>query len=165
MTIANCKQCGRVFQRQYSPLCPPCHQEANNRISQVYRFIQAHPHMTMEEVACSCDVPLKDVEAMLFEGKLGTAATNLVAHCQRCHSPILASRGRFCPSCAEKVETEAGLHEEKQRPKSPPPEPDEARPRKPLTSPEPAQPAPLSRAINDEPAGGHSYGFQRLSES
>jgi hypothetical protein len=111
MTVANCSKCRRIFQRTHGPLCPECHQESISQVSQVYRFVQNNPQMTLDEIAEHCGVPFKELEKMLFEGKLGTAASKVIYHCQRCGQPMAAMmrRGRFCMGCAGKIENEAGL--------------------------------------------------------
>jgi predicted amidophosphoribosyltransferase len=106
MPVANCSKCNKLFQRTTVPFCPACQQESQSHISAVYRFIYDHPNLTTEEIAKQCDVPLKELEAMLFSGKLGTAAERVISHCQSCNRsiPALKQKGRFCPACALKLE-------------------------------------------------------------
>lgn len=165
MTIANCAKCGRIFQRTHSPMCPPCVQETASLISMVYRFIQANPALTIDQVADQCGLPLRDVEAMLFQGKLGTAAAHLMSYCQRCNVPIVASRGHFCVNCAGKLENEATkqiLPEDK-------PPPPSAMAARQFHSGQPGlKPNRLEfedPRLHNKPAGENSYGFKRLSES
>ena len=112
MPVSNCAKCKRVFSRTHSPLCPACQQAAFSQVSHVYRFVQGNPQMTLEEIAENCTVSVKELEKMLSEGKLGTAASKIIYHCQRCSVTlsVVMRRGRFCPECAEKIEAEAGLH-------------------------------------------------------
>jgi hypothetical protein len=94
-------------------MCPECHQIYMTKLSNVYRFIQENPLLTLEDIAEQCDLPLKEVESLFFQGKLGTATTQVIYHCQLCNRPMSASmrKGRFCVSCAEQFEAEAGLNE------------------------------------------------------
>lgn len=159
-------------------MCPECHQESLSQVSYVYRFVQENPQMTLEDIADHCHVPFKELEKMFFEGKLGTAASNVIYHCQRCGRPMSAimRRGRFCIGCAEKIETEAGislLEKEKQEKK-----PTVRRADRPDT--EPAGPTPIEAARrpeadfdreyedyeSEEPASPlpDSYGFKRINE-
>lgn len=112
MTVANCRKCRKIFQRTTNPLCSECHQQSLNQVSNAYRFIQENPHLTLEEVSDHCQIPYKELETMLFDGKLGTAAGSVIYHCQRCTRPMSAimRRGRFCMSCADKIENQAGLN-------------------------------------------------------
>ena len=112
-SVANCTQCQRIFQRVHSPMCPECHQEYMSKFSNVYRYVQEHPHLTLEDIATHCDIPVRDVEALFFQGKLGTASNHVIYHCQRCNRPMAPAmrKGRFCVSCAGQFENEAGLIE------------------------------------------------------
>jgi hypothetical protein len=113
MRIANCVKCRRIFQRAASALCPECYRISLSQVSSAYRFIQQNPHLTLEEVADQCLIPYKELEQMLFDGKLGLAASNVIYHCQRCGRPTNARirRGHFCLACADRIENAAGLHQ------------------------------------------------------
>jgi hypothetical protein len=93
-------------------MCSECNQLSLSQVSSAYRFIQQNPHLTLEEVADSCLIPYKELEQMLFDGKLGLAASNVIYHCQRCGRPTDARirRGHFCVGCADQIENAAGLH-------------------------------------------------------
>jgi hypothetical protein len=112
MRLANCVKCRRIFQRTISAMCPECYQVSLSQVSSAYRFILKNPHLTLEEVADSCLIPYKELEQMLFDGKLGLAASNVIYHCQRCGRPTDARirRGHFCNGCADRIESAAGLH-------------------------------------------------------
>jgi hypothetical protein len=113
MRLANCVKCRRIFQRTASAMCPECHRVSQSQVSSAYRFIQQNPHLTLEEVADHCLIPYRDLEQMLFDGKLGLAASNVIYHCQRCGRPTDARmrRGHFCVGCADRIENAAGLHQ------------------------------------------------------
>lgn len=115
--------------------------------------------MTLEDIAEQCDLPFREVEALFFQGKLGTATGQVIYHCQFCNRPMAAHmrRGRFCVHCTEQFEAEAGLSEteaEKLRVK--------ARPKQEqCLSSEVSQNA---SAANEEPAvSTESYGFKRIN--
>ena len=100
MTVANCKKCNRVFQRQHSPLCAACLEENSSLLSTAYRFIQANPQTLLEEVAAYCGTPYRELEALFLEGKLGTAAQQVLYRCQRCHTPMDAARRKAASAFA-----------------------------------------------------------------
>ena len=112
--IANCKRCTRIFQVRYSPYCPECYQVHQAHFSHVYNFVQEHPHMTLQDIARHCHLPLKEVEDLFYDGHLGTAAKHVIYHCQRCNRAMAGyqKQGRFfCSTCTGKIETEAKLNE------------------------------------------------------
>ena len=104
MNVANCTKCGKIFQRTNSPFCPTCFQDSVSNVSQVYRYIQSRPEAVIDDVASALGVPVKEIEQMIIEGKLGTAAGHLKSHCHNCETLMVASRGRFCTVCADKME-------------------------------------------------------------
>lgn len=121
--VANCKRCNRIFQKIYSPMCPECYLAYMNTFSEVYRYVQENPELTLEEISEQCGVPLKDMKEIFYDGKLGTATANVAYSCLRCGISMkpIHRRGRFCIRCTEKIETEAGLdvkREEEKRKKS-----------------------------------------------
>lgn len=112
MPLSNCSKCNRLFQQTLNLLCPACHQEAMIRTSVVYEFLQSHPPQTLESVAAAFNLPIKELEGLLYSGKLGTAANKIICHCQACQKvlPLNGSKGRFCPDCALKLENkQSGL--------------------------------------------------------
>jgi hypothetical protein len=173
MPVANCPKCNKLFQRTTVPLCPACHQESQNHISAVYRFICDHPNQTTDEIAKQCNLPLKELETILFSGSLGTAAQHVIFHCQRCNRAMsaLKRKGHFCPECAMKLDVKEKEH------------PADKSAAKELPSAK-AKPADDTRDVRANPAAGSalsevpvapkqesvrslpdSYGFTRSSEN
>ena len=79
------------------------------QVSVICQFLHSHPAQTLEEVAAACGISGKELETLLYSGKLGTAAHKIICHCQACHKGISAtgSKGRFCMDCAQKLENKA----------------------------------------------------------
>ncbi len=67
--------------------------------------------MTLEDIARCCHIPISKLEALFFDGHLGTAAQHILYQCARCGVPMSTAqhRGRFCTACTGKVETEIRL--------------------------------------------------------
>lgn len=126
MTIANCAKCNKVFQKMdASPLCSACMDATKSHAEHVTDFVWSHPGLTLEEVAKQCGLSVKDMEEMLFSGRLGRASAHVMFKCQSCHLKMSAQlrKGRFCPECAAKIESkvnqlerEASLQKEKSHP-------------------------------------------------
>lgn len=161
-TVANCTQCNRIFKRHLSPMCPECHQAYMEKLSSVYRFIQENPQLTLEDIAEQCKLPYREVETFFFKGKLGTATSQVIYHCQLCNRPLAANmrKGRFCFSCSEQFENEARLNESPMVEKAPavkvvPSKTSLDEDTAPVASPLPER---------EEPAAStESYGFKRLN--
>jgi DNA-directed RNA polymerase subunit RPC12/RpoP len=164
--IANCLHCNRIFRKHENPLCPECHQAALAKFSHVYRFVQENPNSTLENIAEQCNVPLREVQTLFFQGKLGTATAQIIYHCLRCNRPLAANmrKGRFCMHCTEQFEAEAGLNDTEQPEKT-----NKRRIIKQKSTPkgdEPPPPPSLAEPVqnNEEPASlEESYGFNRLT--
>lgn len=170
MPIENCSKCQKIFQRTLHPLCPTCHQQSMGKLSEVYQFIQSNPQQTIEKVAAGCNLPVKELESMLYAGKLGDAAGKIMSHCQSCAKtiPVMGQKGRFCMDCATKLEnkpeketvekaaTAAPLNK---RGVSGKPEKDNARPEnEEVTGESAVSVAPVKVEAPPQP-NAHAYGF------
>ena len=108
-TIVNCKQCKRLFrQLTAKDMCPECSSEYHDQLSKVYQHVLRHERLSLEDIATQCKIPLSQVEAYFYDGKLGTASGHITSKCNRCGMDVLPiqRKGRFCIECANKVETE-----------------------------------------------------------
>jgi predicted amidophosphoribosyltransferase len=168
MPVANCPKCNKVFQRTVNPLCPTCHQETLSNVSVVYRFVQEHPQQTLEQIAKHCNLTAKELETIVFSGKLGTAAHQIIFYCQGCNRKVsaLKRKGHFCPECAVKLEPKNATAEvsERKAPKT-------ARTRPAIPSPEEIIEEEVAETFAEPPQKHESvsplldsYGFKRASE-
>ncbi len=195
MNIINCVRCNKLIQQSYSSLCPDCRAATYDHASHVREFVMAHPGLMVEEVARDCQLSLKDMEDMLFSGRLGSAAAMIMFKCQSCHTKVSAQhrKGRFCPECANKIETQviqlerdAAAQKEKEKAAQPQRKPEKKTPapkptpdvaaaageHTPDAAQKPAPPEPKSVAGPPEmPAkqesaspASDSYGFKRLKD-
>ncbi len=179
-SIINCRRCGQVFRRQGEAYCKVCAREIQEATHRVYDYLHQNPGQTIQEIARACDVVERDIEAMIYEGGLGTAAASVMVHCYRCSriTPLSRQKGRFCADCADAVEEGARLEQalrkegtHKPSTKAVPEKgtkiPDQSSHRQ--TESSPAQPgleteeAPRSRGLPPEVAGENfnPYGFKR----
>jgi ribosomal protein L44E len=108
MSLDNCKQCGRIFHKTISPLCKSCYTYEQEQNLQMYRFIQENPGITMEELAERFNMPIKEIEALVFSGVLGTANQLIRSTCSLCgcEMTLLNRVGYFCYSCNQFMESE-----------------------------------------------------------
>jgi len=113
MDIANCIRCNKVFQKSQGALCSDCIGATKGLVRLVIDFVLEHPGLMVEDVAQKCHLPLKDMEEMLFSGRLASASAYIMFKCQGCHKKMSARlrKGRFCSECAEKIESKVNLPE------------------------------------------------------
>lgn len=110
MSLDNCKRCGRLFQKHLTSLCKDCYSFEQNQNMEIYRFVQANPGITIDEIAEHFGMNLRDVEQLVFSGALGTANQLIKTQCARCKCEMtFVNRiGYFCYSCNKFIEKEAG---------------------------------------------------------
>ena len=195
MNIINCARCNKIIQQSYSSLCPDCRAATYDHASHVRDFVLAHPGLLVEEVARDCQLSVKDMEEMLFSGRLGSAAAMILFKCQSCQTKMSAQhrKGRFCPDCANKIETqviqlerEAAAQKEKEKAAQPQRKPDKKVPgpkgpsevaasagepaAEAAHKPTPPEPKPegagAEMPVKQESASpaSDSYGFKRLKD-
>jgi hypothetical protein len=114
--ITNCLKCNKVFPQGHSPICAECVAANKTQVRQVVDFVSANPGLTLQELASKTGLQLKDLEEMLFSGRLGTAAECILLKCQGCQAKmsVRSGKGHFCQECASLIE-----------PKTPQPDPDQ----------------------------------------
>lgn len=177
MPLDNCRQCGRIFQRTISPLCKSCYTFEQERHITMYRYIQENPGITMAALSEKFDIPMKELESLLFSGALGTANQLIVTNCSRCgcEMSFLNRVGYFCYSCNCFVEHEAAVAKSAIDPRSRVKalllknSPhlrqalQERKPHESTSGPQSPEPLPSSRAEKQDTGSGRElrYGFRR----
>ncbi len=108
MSIANCKRCGRVFQKTISPLCQNCLNYEDSQSREIYRYVQANPGVNEKKLAEQFEIPVQDVENLLFSGLLGTAGGLVLSQCARCKCDMSLIRQTkyYCEPCNRIIKEE-----------------------------------------------------------
>jgi uncharacterized protein len=111
MSLANCKHCGRLFQRSYSDLCRGCYAYDKSQSMEIYRHIQENPGISMIELSEKFNTTVREIESLIFSGVLGTANLLVRSYCAlcKCEMTFVNRIGHFCYSCNNFVEKEAGV--------------------------------------------------------
>lgn len=101
MPLENCKHCNTLFQMTVSPLCPECFKADQENKREIFHYVHENPGVDMEEIAEKFDIPLKEIETILFSGSLGTANDLIASTCSRCGCKMTSSDrvGHFCRKC------------------------------------------------------------------
>lgn len=98
MAIANCKRCGKIYNRVRRDICPACIVEEDQAFALVRAYLHDHRDATMEEVVEATDVSTELIISMIRDGRLILRDNpNLMYACENCGRPTQV--GRFCSDC------------------------------------------------------------------
>ncbi|GGE36160.1 hypothetical protein GCM10011391_13700 [Pullulanibacillus camelliae] len=110
--LANCKNCGKLFVRTTSDICPACHKEDEKKFQKVYKFISKRENReaTVQELHDTTGVEEKLIFRWIEEGRLLVKNfPNLFYPCSSCGEPIQS--GRLCENCASKIKRDLETYE------------------------------------------------------
>lgn len=106
MPIANCKRCGRMFNRVRRDICPSCVAEEENMFQAVRKYLRDHRNASMSELVEATEIPMEFIVEMIRDGRIILRDNpNLTYECERCGQPTQS--GRYCAKCTQ--ELAAGL--------------------------------------------------------
>lgn len=106
MTIANCKRCGRMYNRIRRDICPPCVEDEEKAFQTVRTYLREHRDATMDGLVEATGVDMQLIVDMIRDGRLILRDNpNLTYQCERCGQPTQS--GRYCAACTK--ELAAGL--------------------------------------------------------
>ncbi|MCL6633707.1 MAG: hypothetical protein K6T63_13875 [Alicyclobacillus herbarius] len=102
MPIANCKRCGRIFNRVRRDICPACIAEEDAAFEKVRAYLREHRFATMPETSEATGVDLDLMIEMVKSGRLILRDNpNFTYACERCGAPTQV--GRFCARCTREL--------------------------------------------------------------
>ncbi|KEO84061.1 TIGR03826 family flagellar region protein [Tumebacillus flagellatus] len=103
MALANCKRCGRLYNRMFSEICGECSKEDDELFFLVRDYLQEHRRASMYEVSEGTGVEVSTIIRFIREGRVQTLDNpNLNYPCDNCGTPIQIDR--FCKSCKDKLQ-------------------------------------------------------------
>lgn len=104
MGIANCKQCGRLYnQNSFHDICSACVKEEEQMFFTVRDYLKENRRATVNEVHEATEIPIKTIMKFLRDGRLSTYDNpNLKFPCDSCGEPI--AEGRYCRPCKQRLE-------------------------------------------------------------
>lgn len=105
MSIANCKQCGKLFKQDNAPICPGCQDTRQQKMHEVYQYIQAHPGISITQICRRFDLTVDQVEQIVFSPEMGTASLVVQSECSGCKKTISVYQraGKFCVECSKRM--------------------------------------------------------------
>ena len=102
MTVANCKRCGRIFNRVRRDICPSCITEEDQVFIKVRHYLRENPNAYMDSVVLETGVELEIIIEMIRDGRLILSNNpNMGYACERCGLPTQI--GRYCAKCTKEV--------------------------------------------------------------
>lgn len=99
MPLANCKECGRLFVKVTSDICPDCQRKEEEEFNLVKEYLKNHPNANLSEIMEATGVSENRISKFIRIGRLSIKPT-----CEACGKPI--DSGRFCPECRLKLLSE-----------------------------------------------------------
>jgi len=96
MPLANCKECGKLFVKISSDICPECQKKEEEDFNRVREYLKTHPNANLQEIIDATGVSEAKVSKFIRAGRLSIKPT-----CESCGKPI--DSGRFCPECRLKL--------------------------------------------------------------
>lgn len=104
MPVANCKRCGRIYNRVRRDICSACIKEEDEIYLLVREFLRQHPDASMGDVLDNTGVELETLVEMIQDGRLIISNNpNLLYSCERCGNDTQS--GRYCVQCTKELVT------------------------------------------------------------
>lgn len=100
MGIANCSECGKLFMKTNSPLCPNCLIKEEEYEAIVAEYVRDHPKVSVREVCEATGIKERTISRMLKSGRL--VGADISYPCQKCGEMIFS--GAYCNKCSEELQ-------------------------------------------------------------
>ncbi len=105
MLLANCRRCGKLFNRIGQDLCPDCIREEEEKINEIREYLRHHPRANIYEVSQKTSATYDEIVDLIRTGKLMLRQyPNVVYPCDKCGSPT--QTGRLCMNCEQELMSE-----------------------------------------------------------
>lgn len=100
VVLANCKDCGRLFNRGIRDICPECIRQDESDFLKVNDYLRDHRGASPQEVSEQTEIALAKIYRYIREGRILVANfPGMTYPCERCGEPI--QKGRFCRACSD----------------------------------------------------------------
>lgn len=105
MSLSNCKDCGKVFQKTITDSCPACVKKKNDNIAKIDSYAFKNRDFTLEELSKKTDISVDDIRKLLAEGKINSIKS-LKTKCEMCGKETLVSTTTFlCRDCVSDIKS------------------------------------------------------------
>jgi flagellar operon protein (TIGR03826 family) len=105
MGLANCKNCGRLYNQAHRDICPVCIKEEDDKFIIIRNYLKDHRGASVYEVNEATEVETLTIIKFIREGRLSAFDNpNLNFPCEACSTPI--TEGRFCKPCTDRLKND-----------------------------------------------------------
>jgi flagellar operon protein (TIGR03826 family) len=99
MALANCKECGRLFNMTVRDVCQLCVEKEEQDFEKVYTFLRNNGSSHIDIIHKDTGVDKKRLMRFLAEGRF--EGVTITYKCDSCGEPI--TNGKLCSKCVEKI--------------------------------------------------------------
>jgi len=96
MALANCRECGKLFLKISSDICPECQKKEEEDFNRVKDYLKENPNAKIAEIMEGTGVTETRINKFIRAGRLSIKPT-----CESCGKAI--DSGRLCPECRLKL--------------------------------------------------------------
>jgi len=96
MSISNCAECGRLFQKMSRDICANCIRKEEDLFDEVKKYIRLHGQATMQDICDTLNTTEEKLLKFMKEGRL-MASSSMAYPCEGCGKSIQS--GRMCETC------------------------------------------------------------------
>jgi flagellar operon protein (TIGR03826 family) len=102
MALANCVECGRLFNKMAREQCPLCLEQIEKDFETVYKFLRDNGTAHIDTIHEHTGVEKKRIMKFLSEGRF--EGVTIQYKCDSCGEPI--SNGKLCEKCVRRISKE-----------------------------------------------------------
>jgi hypothetical protein len=95
MALANCNECGKLYNKIISDYCPECNDKFDKYFNDINEFIYEHGPQPIHIVSNGTGIKERWIMKFINEGRLINC--NIQYPCQQCGN--LITKGKLCQSC------------------------------------------------------------------
>jgi hypothetical protein len=98
LNVANCPNCGVVYQKNFRNMCIDCSSNSDDQLNRCAKYLWKNPKSTTEEVSLALNIETSIIIKFIKEGAISKVFSNLTYPCDSCASPI--NGNRLCGKCS-----------------------------------------------------------------
>jgi len=103
MALANCKRCGKLFNRMHLEICMECNKEDDENFFLIRDYLKDNRRATIYEVSEGTGVEVSMITRFIREGRITPIDNpNLAYACDNCGTAI--QQDRYCKPCKDKLQ-------------------------------------------------------------
>lgn len=116
MALANCSQCGRLFNKIAYDLCPDCVNKVEQDFEKVYQFLRESGASHIDVIHQETGVDKRQIMKFLAEDRFEGVTVSY--KCESCGEAITS--GKLCAKCVESINKQIEKMQQEAAPKNQP---------------------------------------------